>query len=944
MTHNKKAFSRLPRRLVIVSCVLLLVLIIAIGVGTPLASAQSADGNWSKFQNDTRNTGQNPTVNGPDGYIENQWTASIGGNLDMSPTIKDGVVYAGGGLSNSSVYAVNTTDGTIIWQFSTGNDVQSSPAVVNGTVYVGSNDDKIYALNASSQSMKATQREKWSVALDRDIRTSPTVTNGTVYVQSDISTFALNATDGSERWNRSIGSQARAAPAVQNETVYVSSGFSGNLYALNQTDGTTRWSFSTGGGTFSAPTVVNGTVYLGSWDNNFYAVNASTGNEQWNVSTGDNIYSSAAIANGTAYFGSEDGYLYAVNTSDGSLRWKYQTSTSIRGSPSVANGTVYFGSMFGSGEDRAYAFGIDGEFKWKYNPGGEVQGSVVVWNGTAYVPSRANGLHAVAANETQRSACSEGASVSEVKAPEVGVTGQSTTFPVNITNTAGADCPVSLTLEFNQTLTTASTTVPANDSQYVYVSRTFLQNKTYNGTVAGTDVSVDVIDPVVKHSSITRVSGPQSTTPRISASLNSFGIVSVNLNCASEGSTSPAFNLSNCGANTSTVYEINLTLENENFTPRVLVSTGQDLNWTIDNGSTTLANRTNVSVRARPSELQYTSNATRLDDFETLSDQEDQADFNLDAAILMGISNGESRFFSSNAKNLTNMTISTNAQNFRPPRYYASTNSQQSRLEIKLAGPHLTTSGAVNDGFYEVFIPDSQLAAWDVDDPAELEADWSEETDTDLTVTKVSDGMRLNLTLSYSSGTATISPDTTAPTAAAGTDRTITEGEDVTVDGSGSTDNRQIETHQWDLDDGTTATGQSTTHTYPTTGTYTVTLTVTDAAGNTDSDTLTVTVESATSNTDSSSDDDTASSTATPTPTPTPVPTPTVSATPTAAPTQTPDSRPMSTPDQVTETPTATPEATNTPNSTQTVESASGFGIIVTLISLSAVLLLRQGD
>ena len=37
-----------------------------------------------------------------------------------------------------------------LWNFTTGNSVESSPAVVDGVVYVGSEDGKIYALNAAN--------------------------------------------------------------------------------------------------------------------------------------------------------------------------------------------------------------------------------------------------------------------------------------------------------------------------------------------------------------------------------------------------------------------------------------------------------------------------------------------------------------------------------------------------------------------------------------------------------------------------------------------------------------------------------------------------------------------------------------------------------------------------------------------------------------------------
>jgi PGF-pre-PGF domain-containing protein/PGF-CTERM protein len=94
--------------------------------------------------------------------------------------------------------------------------------------------------------------------------------------------------------------------------------------------------------------------------------------------------------------------------------------------------------------------------------------------------------------------------------------------------------------------------------------------------------------------------------------------------------------------------------------------------------------------------------------------------------------------------------------------------------------------------------------------------------------------------------TATVSvTDETAPTADAGSDRTVDEDTTLTFDGSGSTDNVDITSYAWTFGDGRTGTGETVTHTYADPGTYTVTLTATDAAGNSDTDTITVTVESA---------------------------------------------------------------------------------------------------
>jgi len=85
-----------------------------------------------------------------------------------------------------------------------------------------------------------------------------------------------------------------------------------------------------------------------------------------------------------------------------------------------------------------------------------------------------------------------------------------------------------------------------------------------------------------------------------------------------------------------------------------------------------------------------------------------------------------------------------------------------------------------------------------------------------------------------------VAPTNQPPTAMISGPTTGIEGVAVTFDGSGSSDpDGTIVSYDWDLGDGSAATGVSATHAYAE-GTYTVTLTVTDDSGNTDSATLTI--------------------------------------------------------------------------------------------------------
>jgi len=81
------------------------------------------------------------------------------------------------------------------------------------------------------------------------------------------------------------------------------------------------------------------------------------------------------------------------------------------------------------------------------------------------------------------------------------------------------------------------------------------------------------------------------------------------------------------------------------------------------------------------------------------------------------------------------------------------------------------------------------------------------------------------------------------PVADAGQDQTVTVGQTVNFDGSGSYDSDgNIISYNWDFGDDSSAAGVNVTHAYSSVGTYTVTLAVTDNGGMTDTHTAIVTV------------------------------------------------------------------------------------------------------
>jgi outer membrane protein assembly factor BamB len=299
---------------------------------------------WLMFHHDLAHTGYS-TSTGPN-TNRTLWKYTTGYWVESSPVSADGVVFVGS--DDAKVYALNASTGALLWSYTTGGYVYSSPAVASGVVYVGSLDDKVYALNAS------TGAYKWSYKTGNWVASSPAVASGIVYVGStDGKVYALNAATGAYVWSYATGgSMFYTSPAVADGRVYVGS-YDRKVYALNAVTGAYVWSYTTGGYVDSSPAVAGGVVFVGSDDGNVYALNASTGVLVWSYATGGYVSSSPSVAGDKVYVGSYDDKVYALNASTGALVWSYATGGYVSSSPAVADGVVFAGSNDG----KIYAFG-----------------------------------------------------------------------------------------------------------------------------------------------------------------------------------------------------------------------------------------------------------------------------------------------------------------------------------------------------------------------------------------------------------------------------------------------------------------------------------------------------------------------------------------------------------------------------------------------------------
>jgi outer membrane protein assembly factor BamB len=327
------------------------------------------------------------------------WSTNIGAWY-ASPAIVNNIAYVGS--IDGSVYALNATNGSILWSQSYGSDSASSPAVINNVVYMSLDNGTLYALNATNGA------QIWSVFLGVGLA-GPTVVNNVIYVSSQNNVYALNASTGAQIWHYPVGG---FPTTYYNKIVYVSSQDGGGdtiLYALYALNWKMLWNYSLGGDWYSNTTtavVANGVVYIGfgslpgnggcSGDDggsgDVYALNAISGALLWKTSVGF-CDASTAVANNMVYVGGADGSVNAINAITGQVVWTFNADGNfgnpIYSAPTVANGVVYI-----SNGGLLALNATNGATLWTHSFNNTNYASPVVANGVVYLTVQDGNMYA----------------------------------------------------------------------------------------------------------------------------------------------------------------------------------------------------------------------------------------------------------------------------------------------------------------------------------------------------------------------------------------------------------------------------------------------------------------------------------------------------------------------------------------------------------------------
>ncbi|RYE13545.1 MAG: hypothetical protein EOP51_29595, partial [Sphingobacteriales bacterium] len=302
---------------------------------------------------------------------------------------------------DGALYALDASNGQLIWRLSNGQFHSGTPSVYKGFVYINAMDG-VYAVDAR----KGTQKWKYAIPTSAswggtEFFPSPVVVNDVVYIAAfDGYVYALNSADGTLKWKTksSSGAPFISSVTLHNNMLYAGCGDS-YLYALNTASGNIAWKFNALNPIYSNPLIVGNNVCIEAYAKNCYLLNGTTGSVIW-TTPGISNMSNATLADGKIFSGGGNS-ASAYDSNTGVQVWSILFTPgglihSERSGPVIDDGKFYAGSNNGS----LYAYDIATKNRlWTFNSitinGGYIYGSPVLADGRLYFGNNNGNMYAV---------------------------------------------------------------------------------------------------------------------------------------------------------------------------------------------------------------------------------------------------------------------------------------------------------------------------------------------------------------------------------------------------------------------------------------------------------------------------------------------------------------------------------------------------------------------
>lgn len=292
-------------------------------------------------------------INSSDGTLKWQYPSGTKSSayFATTPALTKGALYATD--DNGQVYKLDAATGHEVWTKKLDGALRSAPVLSGGIVYFGSGNNHCYALSAD------TGQVVWDVTTDGAITTSPTITGGlVVFTSSDNNVYSLNAQTGRKAWSLAFDADPSVLPVVYNgATLYVMAG--DTIYGLDPGNRAQRSKLTLPTNLLQPPTISSDALYVITQTNVLYSLTRS-GHPQWHVTLNGAATAPPLLAGNLLLVATQAGVLAGYDKGSGKQLWQYVMQTTatdnqpkygeanVFAAPILAGGSLYVVSDDGS--------------------------------------------------------------------------------------------------------------------------------------------------------------------------------------------------------------------------------------------------------------------------------------------------------------------------------------------------------------------------------------------------------------------------------------------------------------------------------------------------------------------------------------------------------------------------------------------------------------------